>query len=85
MCSGKVIQIISFFVFCFFVFCLFFFFFFFFTPYYGLHYIKNLTKKDNSFVMLQVLVYNSLQIRIIQKILHTSIISESIKFLVKKY
>ena len=37
--------------------------------------------------MLHIYVYNSLQkvLQLFKKILHTSIISESIKFLVKKY
>ena len=44
-------------------------------------------KKDNFFVMLHIHVYNSLQnvFELFKKTLHTSIISESIKFLVKKY
>ena len=48
---------------------------------------KILTTKDNFFVMLHIHVHNALQkvFALFQKILHTSIISESIKFLVKKY
>ena len=47
--------------------------------------IQNLTEKDNFFVMLHVHVYNSLQkvFKWLEKILHTSIISDSIKFFVK--
>ena len=63
-------------------------FFLFFNPYYRLHYnYEILTKKDNVFVMLQVHVYNSLQkvFKLLKKLLHTSIISESMKFLIKRY
>ena len=46
--------------------------------------IEILTKKDNFFVMSHVYVYNSLQ-KVSKKNIAYFIISESVKFLVKKY
>ena len=48
---------------------------------------KILPRKDNFFVMLHLHVCNSLQkvFELFKRILHTSIISESIKCLVKEY